>query len=203
VRQLLEARLIAAESRKAAKALMQSEKLAAVRQLASSMAHEINNPLEALTNLLYLSRQCATDPEMQGWLDQADQELRRVSVIANHTLRFHKQASRRQAITCISLFSTTLNIYESRIRNAGITVEKRKRANEPVECFEGDIRQVLGNIVSNAIDAMPNSGYLRHSFQPRALAVQGWDCGSARTLCTGMVERLRFEAAGELRRTER
>jgi signal transduction histidine kinase len=160
VMQLLEARMGALESQKAAKALMQSEKLAAVGRLASSMAHEINNPLEAVTNLLYLSRQRATDPDLENWLDQAEQELRRVSVIANQTLRFHKQSSKPQAITCLSLFSTTLSVYESRIKNAGITIEKRKRANEPVECFEGDIRQVLGNVVSNAIDAMPMGGRL-------------------------------------------
>lgn len=160
VMQLLEARMGVLESQKAAKALMQSEKLAAVGRLASSMAHEINNPLEAVTNLLYLSRQRATDPDLESWLDQAEQELRRVSVIANQTLRFHKQASKPQAITCLSLFSTTLSVYESRIKNAGITIEKRKRANQPVECFEGDIRQVLGNLVSNAIDAMPKGGRL-------------------------------------------
>jgi two-component system NtrC family sensor kinase len=160
VMQLLDARMRTMESQKAAKALMQSEKLAAVGRLASSMAHEINNPLEAITNLLYLARLRSTEADVVGWLDQADQELRRVSVIANQTLRFHKQASKPQAITCLSLFSTTLSVYESRIKNAGITLEKRKRANEPIECFEGDIRQVLGNIVSNAIDAMPNGGRL-------------------------------------------
>lgn len=160
VMQLLEARLGVLESQKAAKALMQSEKLAAVGRLASSMAHEINNPLEAVTNLLYLSRQRATDPDLESWLDQAEQELRRISVIANQTLRFHKQTSKPQSINCHSLFSTILSVYESRIKNAGITIEKRKRATEPVECFEGDIRQVLGNVVSNAIDAMPMGGRL-------------------------------------------
>jgi signal transduction histidine kinase len=160
VMQLLEARMGLLESQKAAKALMQSEKLAAVGRLAASMAHEINNPLEAVTNLLYLTRHRATDPDMKGWLDQADQELRRVSIIANQTLRFHKQATKPQPVTCDSLFSATLSLYESRIKNAGITVEKRKRAKEPVACFEGDIRQVLGNVFSNAIDAMPAGGRL-------------------------------------------
>jgi signal transduction histidine kinase len=124
------------------------------------VAHEINNPLEAITNLLYLSRTRAVDPELQGWLQQADIELRRVAVIANQTLRFHKQASKPRAITCLELLSATLTAHEGRLRNVGITVEKRKRANEPFVCFEADVRHVLSNIVSNAIDAMPNGGRL-------------------------------------------
>ena len=157
---LMEARLQLIDNQKAAAALMQSEKLAAVGRLASSMAHEINNPLEAVTNLIYLSRKKAEIEEVQQWLDQAEIELRRVSIIANQTLRFHKQASKAMEITCLSLFTTTLSVYEGRLINAGIQVEKRKRANQPVECFEGDVRQVLSNLVTNAIDAMPNGGRL-------------------------------------------
>ena len=157
---LLEARLQLIDNQKAAAALMQSEKLAAVGRLASSMAHEINNPLEAVTNLLYLSRKRAQDREVQAWLDQAEIELRRVSIITSQALRFHKQSSNPQAITCLSLFSTTLSVYEGRLTNAGIVVEKRKRAIEPVACFEGDIRQVLSSLVTNAIDAMPGGGRL-------------------------------------------
>ena len=156
--ELLESRVRLSDHEKASAALMQSEKLAAVGRLASSMAHEINNPLEALTNLLYLARAESQNPAVQEWLEMADLELRRISIIANQTLRFHKQSTKAKPITCASLFSTTLGVYESRLRNAGIVVEKRKRALEPVECFEGDVRQVLSNLVSNAIDAMPVGG---------------------------------------------
>ena len=148
------------DSQKTSAALMQSEKLAAVGRVASSMAHEINNPLEAVTNLLYLSRQHAVHPDVKQWLDEAEIELRRISMIANQTLRFHKQSTKPQPTTCLSLFTTTLNLYQSRLKNAGIVVEKRKRANEPVACFEGDVRQVLSNLITNAIDAMPHGGRL-------------------------------------------
>jgi signal transduction histidine kinase len=160
VMQLLESRTLLIDSEKASKALVLSEKLAAVGRLASSMAHEVNNPLEAVTNLLYLARAYTTDPMVTEWLEQADLELRRIGVIVNQTLRFHKQATKARPIQCESLFSTTLNLYEAKLTNAGITVESRRWANRTVECFEGDIRQVLSNLVTNAIDAMPGGGRL-------------------------------------------
>lgn len=157
---LVEARYNLIENKRAIAALIQSEKLAAVGRLASSMAHEINNPLEAITNLLYLCRDRAIAPEVQQWLDQAELELRRISLLANQTLRFHRQSSSPQEVSCTSLFTPTLDLYEARLRNAGIVVEKRKRANEFIACYEGDIRQVLANLITNAIDAMPHGGRL-------------------------------------------
>jgi signal transduction histidine kinase len=157
---LLAARLRGLESERAAAAVLQNEKLAAVGRLASSMSHAINNPLEAVTNILYLLRGKVTDDEGQALVVQADQELRRVSVIANQTLRFHKQLSYPQSVTCLSLFSSSLDAYQSRLSNAQIVVEKRKRAEQPILCFEGDIRQVLGNLIANSIDAMPDGGRL-------------------------------------------
>ena len=141
-------------------ALLQSEKLAAVGRLASSIAHEINNPLESITNLLYLARSSTNLGEIHSFLDLADAELRRVSIIANQTLRFHKQSSFPIDISCDELFSTVLSMYEGKLRNARISVEKRKRANRLIKVFEGDIRQVLNNILGNAIDAMPAGGRL-------------------------------------------
>jgi PAS domain S-box-containing protein len=140
--------------------LIQTEKLAAVGRMASSIAHEINNPLEAVTNLLYIAQRSATMEEVRPLLDTADQELRRVASIVNQTLRFHRQSSYPQSVSCLQLFVTVLDIYQSRFKNMGIAVEKRKRANKPIEIYEGDIRQVLNNLVGNAVDAMPRGGRL-------------------------------------------
>jgi PAS domain S-box-containing protein len=148
------------ELKRAQGALLQSEKLAAVGRLASSIAHEINNPLEAVMNLVYLARKNAITPDAIRYLDLADAEIRRVSIIANQTLRFHKQPSNPQAANCLELYTTVLGIYEGKLRNARILVEKRFRSEQPVVCFQGDIRQVLNNLVGNAIDAMASGGRL-------------------------------------------
>ena len=149
------------ESKRAEKALMQTEKLAAVGRLASSIAHEINNPLESVTNLLYLARETAINPETREYLNIADRELRRVSVIANQTLRFHKQSSRPQWITSEELISSALSVYQGRLVNSSVQIERRILTARAVFCFEGEIRQVLSNLIINAIDAMhPHGGRL-------------------------------------------
>jgi PAS domain S-box-containing protein len=142
----------------AEEALIRSEKLAAVGRLASSIAHEINNPLESITNLLYLARFAEDLDQSREYLALADAELRRVSAITSQTLRFHRQATRPTEVTCEDLMSTALDILRSRILNANVKVEKRKRATRPVLCFEGEIRQVVSNLIVNAIDAMHPTG---------------------------------------------
>ncbi len=143
------------ERKLAEAALLQVEKLAAVGRLATSIAHEINNPLESVTNLLYLARS-ATElaPQTQEYLDVAERELRRVSVISNQTLRFHKQSSNPTAVTWDDLVGSVLSINQGRLVNSKIQIERRDRTYKQVLCFEGEIRQVLNNLVGNAIDAM-------------------------------------------------
>ncbi len=136
-------------------ALLRTEKLAAVGRLATSIAHEINNPLESVTNLLYLIRESEDlAPEVREYVDTAERELRRVSAISNQTLRFHKQSTRPTAVTCEELVHGILVLYQARLVNSRVKIEKRKHATTPVLCFEGEIRQVLNNLIGNAIDAM-------------------------------------------------
>jgi PAS domain S-box-containing protein len=147
------------QQKRAELALLQAEKLAAVGRMASSIAHEINNPLESVINLIYLARGHAILPEVKSLLQTADEELRRVSIIATQTLRFHRQSTKKQAVRCSELFSTVLSIYEGRLTNSQVTVEQRL-CSQPIVCFEADMRQVLANLVGNAIDAMPAGGRL-------------------------------------------
>jgi PAS domain S-box-containing protein len=149
------------KQRKAEAALMQSEKLAAVGRLASSISHEINNPLEAITNLLYLIATADTLPaDIADYVATAQSELSRVCQIATQTLRFHRQAVRATDVTPAELVSAVTNLYQGRLANSGITVEARYETPSTIHCFENDIRQVLNNLIANAIDAMRRGGRL-------------------------------------------
>lgn len=148
------------ERKRTHSALMQSEKVAAVGRLASSIAHEINNPLESVTNLIYISRGTADLESIYSYLDLAEQEIRRISVIANQTLQFHKQSNSPKDVKCGDLVSGCLALFQGKLTNSGISVEKRTRDDHPAYCAEGEIRQVMNNIIGNAIDAMPHGGRL-------------------------------------------
>jgi signal transduction histidine kinase len=148
------------QQRKAELALIESDKLAAVGRLASSIAHEINNPLESVTNLLYLARTSGTLERAKGYLTSADHELRRMAGVTSQTLRFHKQSTSPQEITAESLVESVHSIYRGQILGAGVSVFTRYRAKNPVRCFEGEIRQVIANLLSNALDAIAPGGSL-------------------------------------------
>jgi two-component system sporulation sensor kinase C len=139
-------------------ALRQSEKLAAVGRLAASIAHEINNPLESVMNLLYLAEGSEDPQAVKGYVAQADKELQRVAQITSQSLRFYKQSTKPQAVRCADLLSGVLELYAGRMENAGVKLEVRARMTESIVCLESEIRQVLSNLVRNAIDAMHGQG---------------------------------------------
>ncbi|WP_052200880.1 PAS domain-containing sensor histidine kinase [Terriglobus sp. TAA 43] len=143
---------------KAQEALLQSEKLAAVGRLASSIAHEINNPLESVTNLLYIAHGSDDLGAIKEHLTLADLELRRVAAITNQTLRFHRQSGRTKEVTSGELFDSVLSIFQRRLENSSVQVRVQTRSTGTIRCLDGEIRQVLTNLVSNAIDAMQPGG---------------------------------------------
>jgi len=120
------------------RALLQSEKLASVGRLASSIAHEINNPLAAVTNLLYLLNLQANTPELKSLVETAQDELARVSLIATHTLRFHRQSSRPTDIDLGILLESVVALYRARLRNSSIIGSlwlRNRQLSALAECF--------------------------------------------------------------------
>jgi signal transduction histidine kinase len=169
------------EAKRSEQILLQSEKLNAVGRLASSIAHEINNPLEAVTNLIFLAQNAAIHPDAKRFLASAEIELQRVSAIANQTLRFHRQSTNPVPITMSKLIDATLPLYRGRISNARVHVERRDRASRPVMCLDGEMRQVLSNLIGNAIDAM--SGTERR-LMVRSREGTNWKAGQRSVIVT-------------------
>lgn len=155
------------QTRQQEEALRRSEKLAAVGQLASSIAHEINNPLEAITNLLYLVRCSDTMDEVHQYAAMAQSELARVTEITLQTLRFHRQHSKATSVDLAELTRAVMTLYTGRLLVRSVAVEWKIAPSPSIICLEGEIRQVLNNLVRNALDAQQNGGRLMLRVHPQ------------------------------------
>jgi PAS domain S-box-containing protein len=148
-------------------ALRNSERLAALGRLASSMAHEINNPLDSLANLLYLlEHQAGLDSTGQEQLKLAGEELERITQIARNMLGFHRLVAEPVPVQLSHIVDTVLVLYSGRLRASGVQVEKRFDIPGVVLAQPVEMRQVFANLVANAIDASPVGGrvvvHVRH-----------------------------------------
>ena len=148
------------ERRLQEEALRRSEKLAAVGQLTSSIAHEINNPVEAVTNLLYLVRHATSLEEAHGYASTAEDELMRVAEITLQTLRFHRHQTRLGPVDLADLAHAVVRLYQSRLLLRSVDVRWRIRPTPAVSGLEGEIRQVLNNLVRNAMEATEVGGHI-------------------------------------------
>jgi len=143
-------------------ALRRSEKLAVTGRLAASIAHEINNPLEAVTNLLYLMRSETSIEQLRKYLQQAEQELARVAEITKHTLRFYRESSQPIDVDLKSVLDSVLMLYHSRLAAAGVAVSVEiMTSSAVVKANPGELRQVIANIIGNALDATRGGGRIR------------------------------------------
>lgn len=135
-------------------ALRQSEKLAATGRLAATIAHEINNPLEAVTNLIYLVK---TDPELPPHLVQmmqtADSELARVGQIAQQTLGFYRDTTHPAEIDLSSLLSAVVNLFARKLEHKKLQYTMDLEPDLRLFGFAGEMRQIFSNLLVNAIDA--------------------------------------------------
>ena len=148
------------ERKQAEDALRKAEKLAVVGRLAATISHEINNPLEAVTNLLYLIEGEEDVQAIQAYASTAQQELARVSHIVMHTLKFSRQSTSITEERLSHLLESSLAIYEGRIRGSGITLRRSYDDADAVLCYASELRQVFTNLIGNAFDAACRGGTL-------------------------------------------
>jgi PAS domain S-box-containing protein len=153
--------LDATARKRSEEALRKTEKLAATGRLAASVAHEINNPLEAITNLLFLLRNhCGLQDPALSYVVLAEHEARRVAEITQQTLRFYRQSTLPARATMTDLLDSVLSLHQGRLNALNLQVERSYDPKMDLFCFSGEIRQVFANLVGNAIDASAPHGRL-------------------------------------------
>lgn len=149
------------EVRQAADVMRESQKLVTIGRLAGSIAHEINNPLESVTNLLYL---LGMDEQLseraQGYLNLAQRELDRVAQIAKQTLNFYRDTPQPIRVQPSELIEEVLVLYARRIAEKQITVTKEFDTDRFITVSPGEMRQVFSNLITNAIEALERGGKL-------------------------------------------
>ncbi len=150
------------ETKQAEEALIRSEKLASLGRMAATIAHEINNPLETVMNAVYLAYADASlSPSARAKLDLAQKELQRVAHITRQTLGFYREAGRPVRFRLDETVDGVLDLYGHKLRNKNITVQRKYAADTRIEALEGEIRQLISNLITNSIDALPPNGTLQ------------------------------------------
>jgi PAS domain S-box-containing protein len=152
--------------RQSEEAMLRAEKLAVAGRLAASVAHEINNPLEAVANLLYLIIHASSIDMAQAHGQQALDELMRVSLITQQTLKFHRQVGAPKEMKLSEIAHTVLALFRGRLRASQIVAEVHAEREEIIACMPNEVQQIFANLTSNAIDAMPQGGRLIVRLRP-------------------------------------
>jgi PAS domain S-box-containing protein len=143
-------------------ALQQSEKLAVTGRLAATIANEINNPLSAVTDLVYsIAHEPTATPAIQSYANLAQTELTHIAQIVRNTLGFHRESGSPTTVNVADLLDSALALHEPQIRKKKIRLDKCYGNGLTVFVQPGELRQVFANFVNNAIDALPEGGCLR------------------------------------------
>ncbi len=167
--------------KRAEEALRTSEKLATVGRLAATVAHEINNPLESVVNLVYLARTEASDAEkVRSYLQTAEEELARISHLAKQTLGFYREHSRAVRLRPGNLLRELVNIFLPKAASRQISIELEIKTDPEIEIVAGEIRQLAANLLSNSLDATGFGGriHIRVSQWRAGLRITVGDTGS-------------------------
>lgn len=160
-------------SRRAEQALRNADKLALAGRMAASIAHEINNPLEAVTNLLFLLQQETLSDEGRSYLSLAERELMRVSHIASQTLGFFRSSPGPSQAQLAEIVDSAIALHAGRVAVSGVKVNTEYQPVESLLCYQGELRQVIVNLFSNALDSMTSNGRLRVRIRPATNPLDG------------------------------
>lgn len=145
--------------KKTERLLRNTEKLSSAARLSATVAHEINNPLEAAVNLVYLTKMNPALPEdAVRQLAQVEQELDRVAHITRQTLGFFRDRNAPGPVMLEGLVESVLRIYTNKMRSKNITIHRRFQECPPIRGVESEIKQVVSNLISNAADAAATGG---------------------------------------------
>lgn len=151
----------------ASEALKRSDRLAAMGKLAGIVAHEINNPLEAITNAFYLLQlHPSLDDEARYYAQLAEQELARVSHITKQTLSFYREAQTAIRINVSQLLDDVLELQGRPLMLGKVALEKRYDTLGAIHGFPVELKQVFMNLIGNSIQAMPEGGRMRVHVAP-------------------------------------
>jgi PAS domain S-box-containing protein len=149
------------QRRKTEQTLRSSERLALAGRLSATIAHEIRNPLDTVSNLIYLLRhEEGPSNTTSQYLELASDELARIAQITGQLLTFHREAQLPVEVNLCDVLKSVLLLFAPQIRKGHVEVEQRFETGLPVRGFPGELRQVFSNLVGNALDAMPNGGKL-------------------------------------------
>ena len=146
------------QQKKVEKALHTTERLATVGRMAATIAHEINNPLEAVTNLVYLAQNCMSDEDGKKFLQSAQQELARVALLTKQTLGFYRETKGARELTLGELVTPLVSVFSARARNKQISIATQIKQDPKIVGIPGELRQLFANLLNNSIDAVPNAG---------------------------------------------
>jgi signal transduction histidine kinase len=143
-------------------ALIRSEKLASVGRMAATIAHEINNPLEAVTNALFIAKSDSDLPETtRQYLDIADAELKRVAYITRQSLGFYRESNQPAPTSVSAVLDSAVDLLKNRIKVKHAVIEKQWDEPVWIMAVGGELRQVFCNLVANSLDAIDNQGTIK------------------------------------------
>jgi PAS domain S-box-containing protein len=149
------------QQKKTEQALRTTERLASVGRMAATVAHEINNPLEAVTNLVYLAKSSTVLNEAREFMNGIEEELNRISLITKQTLGFYRETIAPSAVRVGEMLNPLISVLGRRARNNGIEIRPEIRQDPEIFAVAGEIRQLIANLLSNSIDAVSSGGLIR------------------------------------------